>query len=49
MRGVSYGLVAKIVYEFVSFPTLGKTLHLIDPFEGIVANDSGRVALQPRS
>jgi hypothetical protein len=42
--GVSFGATAKIVYEFVDFPTLGKTLHLIDPLEGIVAKDSNRVS-----
>jgi len=42
--GVSFGATARIVYEFVDFPTLGKMLHLIDPFEGIVANDSARIA-----
>jgi hypothetical protein len=31
--GVAFGATAKIVYEFVEFPTLGKTLHLIDPFD----------------
>jgi hypothetical protein len=42
--GVSFGATARIVYDFVDFPSLGKTLHLIDPFEGIIANDSQRVA-----
>jgi hypothetical protein len=42
--GVSFGATAKVVYEFVNFPTLGKTLHLIDPFEGIVGNYSTRIA-----
>jgi len=42
--GVSFGMTAKMVYEFVDFPTLDKTFHLIDPFEGIVSNDSGRIA-----
>jgi hypothetical protein len=37
-------MTAKMVYEFVKFPTLNKTLHLIDPFEGIVGNDTGGVA-----
>ena len=37
-------MTAKMVYEFVDFPTLDKTFHLIDPFEGIVSNDSGRIA-----
>jgi hypothetical protein len=40
--GVSFGMTAKIVYEFVDFPTLGKTLHLIDPLEGVV-DKSGRI------
>lgn len=33
--GVSYGLGPKLIFEFTDFPSLGKTLHLIDPFEGI--------------
>jgi hypothetical protein len=41
--GVSFGATAKIVYEFVDFPTLGKTFHLIDPLEGVV-DESGRIA-----
>lgn len=42
--GVSFGMTARLVYEFVDFPSLGKSLHLIDPFEGIVTNDSDSVA-----
>jgi hypothetical protein len=42
--GVSFGATAKVVYEFVDFPKLGKTLHLIDPFEGAVASDSDRIS-----
>lgn len=33
--GISYGVGAKMVFEFTDFQSLGKTLHLIDPFEGI--------------
>jgi hypothetical protein len=33
--GISYGVGAKMIFEFTDFPSLGKTLHLIDPFEGI--------------
>jgi hypothetical protein len=33
--GISYGVNAKMIFEFTDFPSLGKTLHLIDPFEGI--------------
>jgi hypothetical protein len=40
--GVSFGATAKILYEYVDFPTLGKTLHLIDPIEGTVEKDSDR-------
>jgi hypothetical protein len=35
--GVSFGLAPRIVFDFIDFPSLGKTLHLIDPFEGIVS------------
>jgi hypothetical protein len=42
--GVSWGVMPRIVFDFVDFPKLGKTLHLIDPFEGIVSNESTRVA-----
>lgn len=38
--GVSWGIAPRIVFDYVDFPSLGKTMHLIDPFEGIVANDS---------
>jgi hypothetical protein len=41
--GLSFGMTARIVYEFVDFPTLGKTFHLIDPFEGTV-DYTGRTA-----
>jgi hypothetical protein len=40
--GVSWGVAPRIVFDFVDLPALGKTLHLIDPFEGIVANDDAR-------
>lgn len=33
--GISYGVGAKLIFEFTDFVGLGKTLHLIDPFEGI--------------
>jgi len=33
--GVSFGVAARIVYEFTNFETLGKTFHLVDPFETI--------------
>ena len=42
--GVSWGVAPRIVFDFVNFANLGKTLHLIDPFEGIVANDSNKIA-----
>jgi len=42
--GVSWGVGPRIVFDFVDFPSLGKTLHLIDPFEGIVSNDGSRVS-----
>jgi hypothetical protein len=32
--GVSFGASAKVLYEFVNFPDLNKTLHLVDPFKG---------------
>jgi hypothetical protein len=32
------------VFDYVDFPALAKTLHLIDPFEGIVANYSDAVS-----
>jgi hypothetical protein len=40
--GVAFGGTAKIVYEFVDFPTLGKKFHLIDPFDATA--DSGRAS-----
>jgi hypothetical protein len=42
--GVSHGVTPRIVFDYVDFPSLGKTLHLIDPFEGIVSNDSSAVS-----
>jgi hypothetical protein len=33
IAGVAFGATAKIVYEYVQFPRLGKTLHLVDPFD----------------
>ena len=35
--GVSWGLAPRVVYDFTNFSTLGKKLHLVDPFEGIVS------------
>jgi hypothetical protein len=37
ISGVSYGASAKVIYEFVNFPTLNKTYHLVDPLDGKVA------------
>ena len=37
--GVSWGLAARIVYDFTDFAMLGKTLHLVDPFEGVVSKE----------
>lgn len=42
--GVSWGVAPRMVFDFTDFPTLGKTLHLIDPFEGIVSNDSDKIS-----
>ncbi len=42
--GVSWGITPRIVFDFVDFAKLGKMLHLIDPFEGIVSNTSDVVA-----
>lgn len=39
--GVSWGSSARKVYEFTDFGSLGKTLHLVDPFEGIVSKRTG--------
>ena len=42
--GVSYGVAPRIVFDITDFPSLGKTLHLIDPFEGIVSNTSNKIS-----
>jgi hypothetical protein len=42
--GVSWGVAPRIVFEFTNFPSLGKALHLIDPFEGIVSNTSSKIS-----
>lgn len=39
--GVSWGSSARKVYEFTNFESLGKTLHLVDPFEGILSKRPG--------
>ncbi len=36
--GISYGVAPRVIYDFVNFETLGKTLHLVDPF--IAAGDA---------
>lgn len=36
--GVSYGIAPRVIYEFTNFATLGKRLHLIDPFTGVTAS-----------
>jgi hypothetical protein len=41
IAGVAFGATAKLVYEYVQFPRLGKTLHLVDPFD---RRANGRVA-----
>jgi hypothetical protein len=33
--GVDYGVAPRMVYDFLDFATLGKTLHLVDPFNAI--------------
>jgi hypothetical protein len=40
--GISYGVSAKMIFEYTDFENLGKTLHLIDPFEGVAGE--GRIA-----
>jgi len=35
--GVSWGVTPCMVFELLDFASLGKTLHLIDPFEGTIA------------
>jgi hypothetical protein len=42
--GVSWGIAPRIVFDFTEFPSLGKILHLIDPFEGIVSNTSNKTS-----
>jgi hypothetical protein len=41
--GVSWGVMPRIVFDFVDLASLGKVLHLIDPFEGTIAS-TGRHA-----
>ena len=36
-REFSFGASAKVLYEFLDFATVGKTLHLIDPFAGTLS------------
>ena len=38
------GDFALVLFDFTDFVTLGKTLQLIDPFEGIVSNKSDRLS-----
>jgi len=42
--GVSHGVTPRIVFDYVDLPSLGKTLRLIDPFEGIVSNKSSALS-----
>lgn len=42
--GVSWGLAPRVVYDFTDFSALGKTLHLVDPFEGIVSERPGDIS-----
>src|SRR5579859_4812818 len=42
--GVSWGVMPRIVFDYLDFPRLGKTLHLIDPFEGIISNKGNQIA-----
>jgi hypothetical protein len=37
--GISFGIMPRILFDYVDFPSLGKTFHLIDPFEGIGSHD----------
>lgn len=36
--GVSFGVSPRIIYDYVNFESLGKTLHLIDGFDGATGN-----------
>jgi hypothetical protein len=37
--GISYGVSARVLYDFVEFEKLGKIFHLIDPFTAFNPND----------
>ena len=37
--GISYGVSARVLYDFVEFEKLGKVFHLIDPFTAFNPND----------
>lgn len=47
--GISWGVAARLIYEFVEFSTLGKTLHLVDPFDARTSNGSTRKTLEYNS
>jgi hypothetical protein len=40
--GISWGVAARVLFEYLDLPRLGKTLHLIDPFDGSVERTSTR-------
>jgi hypothetical protein len=42
--GVSWGVAPRIVFDYADLLTAGKSLHLIDPFEGIVSNTSNKTS-----
>src|SRR5262249_48380686 len=42
IAGVNYGASAKVIYEFVGFPSLGKTMHLVDPLDATADAASAR-------
>jgi hypothetical protein len=33
--GVSYGVAARVLYDFLDWPTRGRVMHLVDPFLGV--------------
>jgi hypothetical protein len=40
--GISWGVAARLLYDFVEFGRLGKTLHLVDPFDARTSNTNRR-------
>jgi hypothetical protein len=42
--GVSWGVAPRVIFDCIDFTKLGKTFHLVDPFQGAMSSASKRVS-----